>query len=191
MEKSKRMYAMIICLHVYPGFIFSKWWKMQTFHNCRQWNLIITFLTRLYRKTFCCRYLFKSVKHDWYSHSISSLDKYVIGKGSLSIGVGMFMVFSATFNNISVISWSFYWWRKPEYLEKTKTCRRSLTNFITLSFNEYTSPWAGFEFTMLVVIGTHCTGSCKSNYHTVTTMPVPTSLRRDVYLWYICIVEWQ
>jgi len=25
-----------------------------------------------------------------------------------------FMVFSATFNNISVISWwSFYWWRKP------------------------------------------------------------------------------
>jgi hypothetical protein len=26
---------------------------------------------------------------------------------------------NATFNNISVISWrSFYWWRKPEYLEK-------------------------------------------------------------------------
>jgi hypothetical protein len=25
------------------------------------------------------------------------------------------MVFNATFNNISVISWqSFYWWRKPE-----------------------------------------------------------------------------
>jgi hypothetical protein len=29
------------------------------------------------------------------------------------------MVFNATFNNISVISWQFYWWRKPEYLEKT------------------------------------------------------------------------
>ena len=25
--------------------------------------------------------------------------------------------------------------------------------------------WAGFEFTMLVMIGTECTGSCKSNYH--------------------------
>jgi hypothetical protein len=31
-----------------------------------------------------------------------------------------FMVFNTTFNNISVISWhQFYWWRKPEYLEKT------------------------------------------------------------------------
>jgi hypothetical protein len=30
------------------------------------------------------------------------------------------MVFNATFNNISVISWwSFFLWRKPEYPEKT------------------------------------------------------------------------
>jgi len=30
------------------------------------------------------------------------------------------MMFNATFNNISVISWrSIYWWRKPEYSEKT------------------------------------------------------------------------
>ena len=26
----------------------------------------------------------------------------------------------------------------------------------------------GFEFTTLVVIGTDCTGICKSNYHTIT-----------------------
>jgi len=24
-----------------------------------------------------------------------------------------------------------YWWRKPEYPEKTTTCHKSLTNFIT------------------------------------------------------------
>ena len=29
------------------------------------------------------------------------------------------IVFDTTFNNISVISWWFYWWRKPEYPEKT------------------------------------------------------------------------
>jgi hypothetical protein len=36
---------------------------------------------------------------------------------------------------------------------------------------KYILPWAGFEFKMLVVIGTDndCTGSCKSNYCTITT----------------------
>jgi len=30
------------------------------------------------------------------------------------------MVFNSTFNNILAISWwSVYWWRKPEFLEKT------------------------------------------------------------------------
>jgi hypothetical protein len=29
-------------------------------------------------------------------------------------------------------------------------------------------PWSGFELTKLVVIDTGCTGSCKSNYHTIT-----------------------
>ena len=28
-----------------------------------------------------------------------------------------------------------------------------------------------FELTTSVVIGTDCTGSCKSNYHTITTAP--------------------
>ena len=31
----------------------------------------------------------------------------------------------------------------------------------------------GFELTTLVVIGTDCTSSCKSNYHTITTTMAP------------------
>jgi hypothetical protein len=46
-----------------------------------------------------------------------------------------------------------------------ETCRQSLTNFITC---------VGFELTTLVVIGTDCTGSLKSNYHMITTMTAPT-----------------
>ena len=42
---------------------------------------------------------------------------------------------------------------------KPLTCRKSLTNFITKCCIEYTWPWAGFELTTLVVIGTDCTGS--------------------------------
>jgi hypothetical protein len=34
--------------------------------------------------------------------------------------IGRVMVFKATFNNISVYrGGQFFWWRKPEYLEKT------------------------------------------------------------------------
>jgi hypothetical protein len=37
---------------------------------------------------------------------------------------------------------------------------------------EYTSPSAGFKLTILVEIGTDCTGSCTSNYYTTTTAPI-------------------
>ena len=36
--------------------------------------------------------------------------------------------------------------------------------------------WAGFELKTLVVVGTDCIGSCKSNYHAITTTTVPLSI---------------
>ena len=77
-----------------------------------------------------------------------------------------FMMFNPTFNNISVISW-----RSILLVEKTTDL--SLTNFITISRLEYTSPWVGLNLTTLVVIGTDFIGSCKSNYHTITTIMSP------------------
>jgi len=41
------------------------------------------------------------------------------------------------------------------------------------TLSEFTSPWARFEITHLVVIGTDCIGSRKSNYHVITTTTVP------------------
>ena len=49
----------------------------------------------------------------------------------------------------------FYWWRKPEYPEKTTY------------LPQVTSPWSGFELTS-VVIGTNYKGSSKSNFHMIT-----------------------
>jgi hypothetical protein len=37
-------------------------------------------------------------------------------------------------------------------------------------FNRAHLVWAGFELIRLVVIGTDCICSCKSNYHTITTI---------------------
>ena len=90
-----------------------------------------------------------------------------------------FTVFNTTFNNISVIS------RQSNLIgggnwstrKKPQTSRMSLTNFITISRLEYTSPWVGFKLTTLVVIGTDFIGSCKSNYRTITTTLSPKILK--------------
>jgi hypothetical protein len=63
----------------------------------------------------------------------------------------------------------FYWWGKPENWRKALTCRKSLKNLIIKCCIKYTSPWVVFELTTLVVISTDCTGSCKSNNHTIMT----------------------
>jgi len=80
----------------------------------------------------------------------------------LILFVCLFMVFNATCNNISVILWQ-------SVLLVEETCCKSLTDFITWCCIEYTSPWTEFELRTLVVIGTDCTCSCKSNYHTIST----------------------
>jgi len=72
------------------------------------------------------------------------------------------MVFNTTFKYISAISWQIYWWRKPEKNHGPVTSHWQTYR--------YTSPWTGLELTTLVAIGIDCTGSCKSNYHTIATM---------------------
>ena len=65
----------------------------------------------------------------------------------------------------------FYWWGTPEYPEKKPpTCRKSLTNFITQCCIYHTSTWTGSNSPhWWWLICTDYTGSCKSNYHTITT----------------------
>ena len=63
-----------------------------------------------------------------------------------------------------------YWWRKP----LTCPCLKSLTSFITMLYRIHLA---------MSVVQTHnvsgdCTGSCKSNYHAITTTAAS-----------ICIIE--
>ena len=53
----------------------------------------------------------------------------------------------------------FYWWRKPEYPEKT-TDLPQVTGKLFITYCCIT--WVGFKLSTLVVIGTDCIGSYKS-----------------------------
>jgi hypothetical protein len=106
----------------------------------------------------------------WYKLSLYYVD-YI----PFSMCTGWVVVLNAAFKNISVISFavSLIGGGNRSTRWKTPTCRKSPTNFITLRCIEYTSPWARFELTTFVVIGTDCIGSCKSNYHTIMTTTTP------------------
>jgi hypothetical protein len=77
------------------------------------------------------------------------------------------MVFNATFNNISVISWrSVLFVKETGDVEKTTDLSQITVKLYPIML--YSSPWSRLKLTTSVVIGTDCLGSCKSNYHTIT-----------------------
>ena len=91
------------------------------------------------------------------------------------------MVLNATINNISVISW-----QTVLLVEETRVPRENrrspASHSQTLSHDALsnTPAGSGFDLTILVVIGTDCIGSCKSNYHKITATTTPV-VRGVVY----------
>ena len=86
---------------------------------------------------------------------------------NMALRLVLFKMFNTTFNNISVISW-----RSVLLVEETGVLGENHTRLYRVHL-----AWVGFELKTIMVIGTDCTGSCKSNYHTIMT----TTARPLVY----------
>ena len=91
--------------------------------------------------------------------------------------VGWFVVFNATFTNISFISW---WsvlllWETGVPGENHWPVASDWQIYHIMLYQVHLA-WAGFELTTLLVIRTDSIGSCKSNYYTITTTTDPVFL---------------
>jgi hypothetical protein len=67
----------------------------------------------------------------------------------------------------------YYCWRKAEYPEKITDLPQVTDKRYHIMWSRIHFVWAGFELTMLVVIGTDCIGSYISNYHMIMTTTTP------------------
>jgi hypothetical protein len=56
-----------------------------------------------------------------------------------------------------------------QYITFIQTLTEKITNLYHIMVHQVHLTWVGFELTTFVIICTDGIGSCKSNYHTITT----------------------